>query len=222
MKQILLAVLLISAPVGAFSAFHIYFRSSPSGASSVSLGDLSAFRTIVAEAQSIASGGDLVAAEKRMTDFETAWDTAQSELRALNSSLWGNIDDAHDVALHALRAGKPVATEVKAGLDALAAVLDDPAKGSGTAAGGVQTLIAGVAITDANGRALPCEEMLKTLRAEMVTARLADADRVQVDGFLTRGTERCNADDDRRADAFFAQGLALIRKQARVAFRRPS
>ncbi|MCP5363799.1 MAG: hypothetical protein H6905_00940 [Hyphomicrobiales bacterium] len=216
MKQFLLAAALIAVPVSVFGAFHLYLNpavATTATASGASLGDLSAFKTIAADAQAIAAKGGLVAAEKRMTDFETAWDDAQSKLRTLNSGAWGNIDDAQDVALKALRSESPVPAKVTSALTALMTTLDDPSRSSGNATtGAAPAPIAEVKITSENGRPLPCEEMLKTLRAEMAAAKLSDADNLKVDEFQAKGTERCNADDDRRADEFFAQGLFLVRQ----------
>lgn len=213
MKQLLLAIVLIALPVGAFSLFHIYFSPTAKPAVTSSLGDLSSFKSIVADAQTITAKGDLAAAEKRMTDFEKSWDTAQPQLRALNSAAWGAIDDAHDVALKALRTGTPIAEKVSAALTALVTTLENPMQGVTTAApGAANTTIGGVKITDENGRPLPCEEMLKTYRAEMVTAKPSEADKPKIDDFLAKGVERCNADDDKRAGEFFGQGLSLMRR----------
>ena len=209
MKQFLLAAVLIAVPVGAFAAFQ-HYRDVPAVQATASLGDLSSFRTIATDAGRLAATGDMAATAVRMTEFETAWDDAQSRLRALNTDLWGDIDDAHDAALHAVRTKSPKAAEVTAAITALVAVLDNPTPATGGGSG--PETVGTVTITDAGGRALPCEEMLKTYRAEMATATLSDADRTTVDELLAKGTERCNADDDRRADTFFAQGLTLIRR----------
>ncbi|TPK71821.1 hypothetical protein FKO01_26635 [Mesorhizobium sp. B2-3-3] len=58
----------------------------------------------------------------------------------------------------------------------------------------------------------PCEETLKTLRAAEATAKLGDADKNKVSELETKGIERCNADDDKRADDFFAQAMKVMGK----------
>jgi hypothetical protein len=58
----------------------------------------------------------------------------------------------------------------------------------------------------------PCEETLKTLRAAEATAKLGDADKTKVSELETKGIERCNADDDKRADDFFAQAMKIMGK----------
>lgn len=59
---------------------------------------------------------------------------------------------------------------------------------------------------------VPCEDMLKDVRAAKATANLNEADKAAVAQFEAKGVERCNADDDKRADEFFAQALKLMGK----------
>lgn len=214
MKQLLLATALIALPVGAFTAFNLY-ASGPSVAAATAspaagLGDMSAFSGIVTDVQTIAATGDLAAAKARIKDFETAWDDQAATLRALDGNAWGTIDDAADAALGALRAGTPNAAEVDTTLTALMATLTSPV--AATAAPVAATLVSGVAVTDANGRALPCEVMLKSVANGLATAKLSDADQAAAVDFQTKALERCNADDDQRADGFSAQALALVSK----------
>jgi hypothetical protein len=58
----------------------------------------------------------------------------------------------------------------------------------------------------------PCEDTLKTLRAAEAAATLSDADKTKVSELETKGIERCNADDDKRADEFFAQAMKVMGK----------
>lgn len=126
MKQILLAVALILAPVAAFTSYELY--ASGSSAKTADLGDLSSFKTIIADVQDLASKGDLAAAAKRVTDYETAWDQAETAIRPLNPTNWSNIDAASDTALKALRQSVPSPDKVNKALTALMAVLNNPAK----------------------------------------------------------------------------------------------
>ena len=66
------------------------------------------------------------------------------------------------------------------------------------------------AITDANGRALPCEDLLADVRATAAVSPASEADKPKFEELQAKGIERCNADDDKRADEFFAQALALM------------
>ena len=127
MKQILLAILLIAAPVGMFSAYEVYSPTTAKAAGT-GLGDLSAFKIIIADAQALVDKGDLVGAAKRMTDWESAWDQAETAIRPLNQTQWGNVDEASDAALHAVRAATPASDKVKAALATLMAELNDPSK----------------------------------------------------------------------------------------------
>ena len=129
MKQFLLALILIAAPVAAFTGFEMKFATSSAVASgAASLGDLSKLKAIIADVQAIADKGDFVAAEKRIRDFENDWDVATKTLRGLNKEDWGHIDDASDAALSDLRETKPDAAKVKVTVAALMAALNDPSK----------------------------------------------------------------------------------------------
>lgn len=215
MKQILLATALIALPVIGFSAFQMSLAAPAAVAATAPaatdpLGDLSAMKKIISDVEAIAATGDFVAAEKRITDFETAWDDGATKLRAMDSNAWGNVDQASDDALGALRAPKPAAADVTATLAALASSLDNPGNAAGQAPAGGLTMVSGIAVTDEAGRALPCEVMLKEVAAGLASSTLAVADKAAATDFQTKGLERCNADDDARADGFSAQALALL------------
>ena len=215
MKQILLATALIALPIVGFTAFQIYATAPAAVAATTPvatdpLGDLSAMKKIISDVETIAATGDFGAAEKRITDFETAWDDAAATMRAMDANAWGNVDLAADDALAAVRASAPVAADVTATLAALATSLDNPGNAAGTAPAGAVTLVSGIAVTDEGGRALPCEVMLKDVAAGLATTMLAAADKATATDFQTKALERCNADDDARADAFSAQALAIL------------
>ncbi|WP_315918240.1 hypothetical protein [Mesorhizobium sp. SP-1A] len=126
MRQILLAIALIVAPVAAFTGVELYAGNAP--AKTATLGDLSSFKSIISDVQILASKGDLPGAAKRITDYETAWDQAETAIRPLNQTDWNNIDAASDAALKALRQSPPSADKVNKTLAALMAVLDNPAQ----------------------------------------------------------------------------------------------
>ncbi len=129
MKQFLLALVLIAIPVAAFTGFEMKFSSkSAVAAGTTSLGDMAKLKAIIADVQSIEDKGDLVGAEKRIRDFETAWDVASKTMRGLNKDDWGHVDDAADAAMSDLRDAKPDAAKVKATLAALMDALNDPSK----------------------------------------------------------------------------------------------
>ena len=58
----------------------------------------------------------------------------------------------------------------------------------------------------------PCEDMLNNVKTALQGATLSDADKTKVTDLENKGIERCKADDDARADEFFAQALALMGK----------
>ncbi len=210
MKQFLLATALIAVPVIGFTAFN--HTHSTATASETGLGDMATFQIIVTDVQKIADTGDLTAAAARITDFETAWDDAAGNLRPLNGTYWGNVDDAADAALAALRASAPAPDNVVATLSTLMAELQNPALGpDGTIPTTLKpATIAGIAVSDASGRALPCEDMLTTLRLSLVSTNATAADKANAEALQVKATERCNADDDQHSDEFSAQALALL------------
>ena len=129
MKQFFLALILIAAPVVAFTGFEMKFATTPAvAAGTTSLGDLTSLKTIIADVQTIADKGDLAAAEKRIRDFENAWDVASKTMKPLNKDDWGHVDDAADAAMKDLRESAPDAAKVKITLAALLASLNDPSK----------------------------------------------------------------------------------------------
>lgn len=129
MKQFLLALALVMAPVAAFTAGEIYLvphaQSDVSG-QSPGLGDLTSLQTIISDVQQKAASGDIAAASARITDFETAWDAAANGMRPLNPTAWAHVDGAADAALHALRAANPDPAKVNTTLKDLLATLRNP------------------------------------------------------------------------------------------------
>lgn len=59
---------------------------------------------------------------------------------------------------------------------------------------------------------VPCEETLKDVRAARTAAKLSDADTTKVDDLITKGVDRCNADDDNRANDFFKDAMTAMGK----------
>jgi hypothetical protein len=208
MKQLLLAIALIAAPVGLFAAGYRYLSPAATAASFASLGDLASLKAIVADVQTISTAGDLKKAGERVTDFETAWDDAEPTMRSLNPAAWGNIDEAADGALKSLRAADPDAAKVSSALTGLMAKLDDP-YGQAVAGAAAATMVDGIAVSGPDGRPQPCEDMIKQLEKAVASAKLSDADAAAVAGFKSKALERCNADDDLHADEFSARAIAI-------------
>lgn len=127
LRQTLLAVVLIAVPVALFTGYE-FSTANAAVAASTGLGDLSSFKTIIADVQALVDKGDMPGAAKRVTDFESAWDQAETAIRPLNQEQWGNIDEAADGALSAVRKSSPDAAAAKAALGTLMATLNDPSK----------------------------------------------------------------------------------------------
>ncbi|MGV8949727.1 MAG: hypothetical protein ACOH2M_01400 [Cypionkella sp.] len=195
LSHLALAACLFALPVGGMATFVL-----PSlAATTVSeLGDLSAMRSTIADTQALIASHDTVGAKAKITEFETAWDQAAGDLRSKSAPKWDAIDLAADAALDAVRND---ATNADAALTGLLAQLDNP--GAANAAG--------VATTDTSGKPLPCEDMLAQYRNVLSKgAVLDDATKAKVSELETKGIERCNADDDKRADDFFAQAIQMM------------
>jgi hypothetical protein len=75
---------------------------------------------------------------------------------------------------------------------------------------GAATIV--VPLSSSLAASVPCEEMLKDLRAAQASTTLAAPDQAKVTELATKGIERCNADDDKRADEFFAAALKILGK----------
>ena len=59
---------------------------------------------------------------------------------------------------------------------------------------------------------VPCENKLEDLRAAIKATPPSEADAAKITELENKGIERCNADDDARADAFFAEALKIMGK----------
>lgn len=209
LRNLVLSGLLIAGPaIGFFLVETPTAPATPAAlkqqALSPGLGDLSPYKDIVSDTRKTAAGGDLVAAEHRITDFETLWDDNAAVLRKADRGAWNAVDGAADKAFAALRTQMPDRGQVDAALAKLQAALDGSVSAKSDQP--VQ-YVSGLAVTDTSGRALPCEELLGRLG----DALKGKAPSTSVASLQSKALERCNADDDAHADAFAAQALAQIK-----------
>jgi hypothetical protein len=124
MKRLIVVLSLATIPLAAAPAFlPVTAHAAPA---QNALGDLSSYETIARDTLVLVEKGDLVAAQNRITDFETAWDAAQSDLYHMDKTAWGVVDDAADKAISSLRAKKPVAAKAKVAVTDLIAVIQKP------------------------------------------------------------------------------------------------
>lgn len=59
---------------------------------------------------------------------------------------------------------------------------------------------------------VPCEQMLSDVNAAMKATKAADTEKAKAVDLKGKGLERCKADDDAGADAFFQQALQVLGK----------
>jgi uncharacterized membrane-anchored protein len=88
------------------------------------LGDLSSFRKIAEDMLGLVRVGDLSGAKSRANDLETAWDSAQARLKAMNPEKWTVMDSAIDNVLTTVRSTQPNAGASSASLESFINVID--------------------------------------------------------------------------------------------------
>ncbi|PWK59443.1 hypothetical protein [Aminobacter sp. AP02] len=59
---------------------------------------------------------------------------------------------------------------------------------------------------------VPCEQKLSAVNAAMKATKAADSEKATAVELKGKGLERCKADDDAGADAFFDQALQVLGK----------
>lgn len=124
--KIVLSALLGAGPLpGALlSASVVVAGISRAQAEQSKLGNLAAFRTIVAESKSLLEKNDANAAKVRLKDLETSWDEAEAGLKPRAAADWHTLDKAIDRALIAVRSASPDIAASRVAVDEVLSTID--------------------------------------------------------------------------------------------------
>lgn len=113
MKKLLVTLILIVVACGGTISSITSVSIIPSAFAATRLGDISKFKKIIVDIESLVDKGDLASAKIRIKDLETTWDEAEAGIKPRAASDWHLLDKGIDRALNALRADPPSQTECK-------------------------------------------------------------------------------------------------------------
>lgn len=120
----MMLVLVLIAGGGYFVGHAQRNRPPVAATANAPLGDLSAFKRIVHDTLALVRAGKLADAKTRITDLETAWDDAESQIKPISPEDWSKIDSQIDKALRQLRAVHQDPKGCETSLSSLMDVLD--------------------------------------------------------------------------------------------------
>ena len=114
MKFFKSSLLFSAAALTATAMFFGYLAPTAMGitegaqaATASKLGKLTPFKTIATDISSLVNKGDMVAARKRVTDLESAWDSAEAGIKPRSAADWHLVDKSLDKLYSAIRETQP-------------------------------------------------------------------------------------------------------------------
>jgi hypothetical protein len=212
MRDVFIVFLAALVPVTLVSAYALTRDANPPMSTparqQTAFGDLTPLQSIAAAVLDNAERGDLATAESRLTDFRAVWSDFRPALQPRAPLEWRRIDRATEAAAEAMGGANPDVTRASAAAKTLLATLVDPS-GSGADGPGAR-LVAGIAVTDGNGLALPCAEMIKAVTFGLAGSNQGRPVKVRVAELLSRAILRCDVEDVVGSNNFSAIALATL------------
>jgi dienelactone hydrolase len=114
----------LTITAGFVAASSVGLISAAQAAAPSKLGSLTPFRSIATDIMATLGKGDVVTANKRVTDIESAWDKAASGLKRRDATDWRVLDRAMDHAYDTVRQDKPNLGAAKAAWTEVIAIID--------------------------------------------------------------------------------------------------
>jgi hypothetical protein len=118
------AVMTTAVFVGYIAPTALGLTQAAQAATASKLGSLAPFKTIATDVSTLVNKGDMVAAKKRVTDLESAWDGAEAGIKPRSAADWHLVDKSLDKLYSAIRQSKPDVAACQLALSDVLATMD--------------------------------------------------------------------------------------------------